>query len=387
MPISYIREFLKLEATAGMLLVLAAACAMVVANSPLAAGYNGLLESHVTLAPGLEKSVIHWINDGLMVIFFLLIGLELKRERMTGALSHISQILLPGIAAVGGMAIPGLIYVGFNWGDAEALRGWAIPTATDIAFTLGVMALLGTRIPLAVKVFVTTLAIVDDLGAIVIIAVFYTENLAPLMLLGAFAVLAVLVLLNRMGVASLVPYLLLGLVLWVLVLKSGVHATLAGVALAFTIPMTDSKDPTNRPLQRLEHALHPWVTYLILPVFAFANAGVYILDLSPGDLLEPLPLGIALGLFVGKQVGIFGASLLAIRLGWAKMPHGGTPGVIYGASVLCGIGFTMSLFIGGLAFTSHDGIALTRLGIIIGSLVSALVGYAVLAAVARKRSA
>ncbi len=377
MPISFIREFLKLEATAGMILVAAAAAAMAVANSPLAGGYTALLESHVSVGPWLDKSVIHWINDGLMVLFFLLIGLELKRERAEGALSNVRQIMLPGIAAVGGMAVPGLIFAALNWGDAETMRGWAIPTATDIAFTLGVMALLGSRIPLAVKVFITTLAIVDDLGAIVIIAVFYTEGLSVPMLLGALAVLALLVLLNRLKVTSLLPYLALGLVLWVLVLKSGVHATLAGVALAFTIPVRDQRG--GSPLRRLEHGLHPWVTYLILPVFAFANAGVHVLDLEAADLLKPLPLGIALGLFVGKQLGIFATAMLAIRLRWATMPDGGTASVLYGASILCGIGFTMSLFIGGLAFTAADTVGLTRLGIIIGSLLSAFVGYAVLA--------
>ena len=365
-----------------MLLVAAAVLAMVVANSPLAGGYNAVLESHVGIGPWLDESVIHWINDGLMAVFFLLIGLELKRERAEGALADMRQVMLPGIAAIGGMAVPGLIYAAVNWGDAAALRGWAIPTATDIAFTLGVMALLGSRIPLAVKMFVTTLAIVDDLGAIVIIAVFYTDDLAPLILLGALGVLAVLFLLNRLKVTNLLPYLVLGVVLWLLVLKSGVHATLAGVALAFAIPVRD-RDGTS-PLRRLEHALHPWVTYLILPVFAFANAGVYILDLPPADLLLPVPLGIALGLFVGKQLGIFAASLLAIRLGWAAMPTGGTPAVLYGASVLCGIGFTMSLFIGGLAFTAPEHLELARLGIIIGSRASAVVGYVVLAAAARK---
>ncbi len=378
---NFLIKFFQLEATAGMLLVAAATLAMVIANSPLAADYSAALESHLRLGP-LDKSVIHWINDGLMVLFFLLIGLELKRERVEGALSNVRQIMLPGIAAIGGMAVPGLIYAGFNWGDPQALRGWAIPTATDIAFTLGVMALLGSRIPLAVKLFVTTLAIVDDLGAIVIIALFYTEDLSVPMLLGALAVLAALFALNRLKVTSLVPYLALGLVLWVLVLKSGVHATLAGVALAFTIPVTDGKG--GSPLRRLEHALHPWVTYLILPVFAFANAGVHVLDLSAADLLMPLPLGIAAGLFIGKQVGIFGLAVLAIRLGWAPMPEGGTARVLYGASILCGIGFTMSLFIGGLAFTAPETISLTRLGIIIGSLLSAVVGYAVLAAAGRK---
>ncbi len=382
MPISFIREFLKLEATAGMLLVAAAALAMAIANSPLTGGYNALLESHVGVGPWLDKSVIHWINDGLMVLFFLLIGLELKRERVEGALSNVRQIMLPGIAAVGGMAVPGAIYAAINWGDAAALRGWAIPTATDIAFTLGVMALLGSRIPLAVKVFVTTVAIIDDLGAIVIIALFYTEDLSLPMLLGALAVLAVLFALNRMKVTSLLPYLALGIVLWLLVLKSGVHATLAGVALAFAIPVRDGKG--GSPLHRLEHGLHPWVTYLILPVFAFANAGVHILDMAPADLLMPLPLGIALGLFVGKQVGIFATAMLAIRLRWAAMPRGGTPAMLYGASVLCGIGFTMSLFIGGLAFAGHETMALTRLGIIIGSLASAVVGYTVLVLAARK---
>jgi NhaA family Na+:H+ antiporter len=383
LELDFILKFLKLEAAAGIILVIAAALAMAVANSPLAGAYNQALESHLALAPGFDKSVIHWINDGLMVVFFLLIGLELKREMHEGVLSDRSQLLLPGLAAAGGMAAPALIYAAFNWGDPAAIGGWAIPTATDIAFTLGVMSLLGPRIPLAVKIFVTTLSIVDDLGAIAVIALFYTEGLDLSMLAGALGVLGLLYLLNRMRVRHLAPYLALGVVLWVLVLKSGVHATLAGVALAAFIPMT-GKDPLRSPLQTLESAIHPWVTYLILPLFAFANAGVHIIGLSPADLLQPLPLGIALGLFVGKQVGVFGTALLVLKLGWARMPEGGNMPLLYGGAILCGVGFTMSLFIGGLSFTSPEAIGLTRLGIIIGSLVSAVAGYAVLRTASRK---
>ncbi|MEN3975639.1 Na+/H+ antiporter NhaA [Emcibacter sp. SYSU 3D8] len=383
----FITRFLKLEAAAGIILVFAAAIAMIAANSPLSPVYDGLLQTRVAPAPWLDKSVVHWINDGLMVLFFLLIGLELKRETIEGVLSDFRQIILPGIAAIGGLAIPALVFVSMNWGDDLAMQGWAIPTATDIAFTLGVMALLGTRVPLGVKVFVTTLAIIDDLAAIVIIAVFYTHDLSVPMLLGAFAALGGLVVLNRLRITNLIPYVLLGLVLWVLVLKSGVHATLAGVALALTIPMYDHKDRTVSPLQRLEHRLHPWVAYLILPLFAFANAGVFVLDMAPGDLLQPLPLGIALGLFLGKQAGIFGITLLALRFGWAPMPEGGTKTILYAASVLCGIGFTMSLFIGGLSFDSGDTVAMTRLGIIIGSLASAVLGYVLLAAGTRRPAA
>ncbi|MBI1179570.1 MAG: Na+/H+ antiporter NhaA [Alphaproteobacteria bacterium] len=384
MPIQIIKEFLKLEAAAGIILVVAAACAMIVANSPLAPAYNGVLETHLGVAPWLDKSVLHWINDGLMVLFFLLIGAELKREAIEGALSDVRQIVLPGLAAIGGLVVPGLIYAALNWHDAHALSGWAVPTATDIAFTLGVMALLGSRVPLAVKVFVTTLAIVDDLAAILIIAAFYSGGLATLPLIGALVVLALLFALNRLRVTSLVPYLVLGVVLWMMVLKSGVHATLAGVALAMAIPLTDRRNAENRPLERLEHGLHPWVAYLILPLFAFANAGVGLQGLSPADLLTPVPLGIALGLFLGKQIGIFGTTMVATRLGWVRMPEGGTTAMVYGASVLCGIGFTMSLFIGGLAFAADEHVALTRLGIIIGSLASAVAGYTLLVLATRR---
>jgi NhaA family Na+:H+ antiporter len=384
MPISFIREFLKLEAAAGIILVIAAAAAMAVANSPLAGAYTHALSAHVTLAPGFDKSVAHWINDGLMAVFFLLIGLELKREMHEGVLADPRQLFLPGIAAAGGMALPALIYAGFNWGDAAAMRGWAIPTATDIAFTLGVMSLLGPRVPLAVKIFVTTLSIVDDLGAIAIIALFYTDALDLRMLAGAAGVLALLFLLGRLKVRHLAPYFALGVLLWALVLKSGVHATLAGVALAAFIPIA-GKDPLQSPLRTLERAIHPWVTYLILPLFAFANAGVYVLDLPPSALLEPLPLGIALALFLGKQAGVFGTALLALKLRWARLPEGGTLPLLYGGAVLCGVGFTMSLFIGGLSFADHERVALTRLGIIIGSLASAVAGYAVLAAAAKRQ--
>lgn len=377
-PVSVFREFLDSEAAGGIILMVAAALALIVANSPLAGTYFSVL--HAYLGP---LSLLHWVNDGLMAVFFLLVGLEIKREMLDGQLSTLPRRVLPGIAAAGGMVVPALVYVAINSNNSAALSGWAIPTATDIAFALGVLSLLGSRVPASLKVFLTALAIIDDLGAVIIIAIFYTSGLSLAYLGAAFAVIAVLVLLNRMRVMSLVPYLVLGAILWVLVLRSGVHATLAGVALALTIPLERSagtgQDLDHSPLHRLEHGLHKLVAFVVIPIFGFANAGVSLTGLSFSALIEPLTLGVAAGLVVGKLVGVFGSSALAIRFGLADLPaHAGWSHMI-GISLLCGIGFTMSLFIGLLAFANDVAMQdAVKVGILAGSFIAALLGAAVL---------
>ncbi|HEX9184623.1 MAG TPA: Na+/H+ antiporter NhaA [Burkholderiales bacterium] len=375
-----IKDFLALESAGGILLACAALAAMLLANSPLDHLYLRFLDTPVEVRIGnfeIAKTTLLWINDGLMAVFFFLVGLELKREAMEGELSSRAQIMLPALAAAGGMAAPAAIYAWINWGDPLTLHGWAIPAATDIAFALGVLSLFGNRVPVGLKVFLLTLAILDDVGAIVIIALFYTDNLVPGSLGIAAAALAALLVLNRAGVQRAAPYLLVGLVLWASVLKSGVHATLAGIALAFFVP--------RKAGRMLEHDLHPPVAYVILPLFAFANAGVPLAGLSLDSLMAPLPLGIIAGLVLGKSLGIFGVSWLAIRGGLAPMPAGATWGSLFGLSLLCGVGFTMSLFIGGLAFEGlgPEYAVMTRLGILAGSLIAALAGYAVLRATLR----
>ncbi|RWK81606.1 MAG: Na+/H+ antiporter NhaA [Mesorhizobium sp.] len=377
-PISIFREFVASEAAGGIVLMAAAALALVVANSPLAETYFDAL--HAYLGP---LSVSHWINDGLMAVFFLLVGLEIKREMLDGQLSTWPRRALPGIAAAGGMLVPALVYVAINRDNPAALSGWAIPTATDIAFALGVLSLLGSRVPGSLKVFLTALAIIDDLGAVIIIAVFYTSGLSLAYLGAAFAVIALLIGLNRMKVLTLLPYLLLGVVLWVLVLKSGVHATLAGVALALTIPLKItpgiSRDSEDSPLHRLEHGLHRIVPFVVVPIFGFANAGVPLAGLSAATLVEPLTLGVAAGLVAGKLVGVFGSSALAIRLGLADLPVNAGWLHMVGISLLCGIGFTMSLFIGLLAFASNVELQdAVKVGILAGSFIAAILGAAVL---------
>jgi len=389
--ISAIREFLRLESASGMLLLAGAAVAIVFANTPLAPFYDGLLSTPVELRVGdlnIAKPLLLWINDGLMAIFFFLVGLELKREVLEGELSQPSQVALPAIAALGGIVMPALIYVGLNRGDELALSGWAIPAATDIAFALGVLALLGSRVPTALKIFLMTLAILDDLGAILIIAIFYSGDLSLQSLLVAVVAVVLLAALNRFGVKKLAPYVVIGIVLWVSVLKSGVHATLAGVLLAAFIPLRVGGEPEQAPLRRLEHGLHPWVAYGILPLFAFANAGVSLHGITFDKLLEPVPLGIALGLFLGKQIGVFGFTWLAVKTRLARLPTSVGWAEIYGVAVLCGIGFTMSLFIGSLAF-EHGGPDYAvddRLGILLGSILSAVVGYLVLKQILARRS-
>ncbi len=378
-----IKKFLQLETASGILLVGALILAMVAENSFFKPTYDLFLETPVELRIGalyLAKPLLLWINDALMALFFLLVGLELKREILVGQLSSPSQIALPAIAALGGIVIPSLIYIFFNQDDPIAMKGWAIPAATDIAFALGVLALLGSRVPSSLKLFLLALAIIDDIAAIIIIAVFYSGDLSTSSLIVAGGALMVLAFLNIRNTTSIATYLIVGIVLWIAVLKSGVHATLAGIVLAFFIPLRGSKSTENSPLIRLEHDLHPSVAFIILPVFAFANAGISLTGLSFSSLLEPVPLGIAAGLFIGKQVGIFGSVWAAVKLGVARLPEGMGWMHLYGVSVLCGIGFTMSLFIsslafeqGGMAYASND-----RLGILIGSILAAVVGYIVL---------
>lgn len=372
--------FLRSDTTPGILLVAAAIVAMVLDNSSLSGWYDGLLATKLSVAAngvGLSKPLLLWINDGLMAVFFLLVGLEIKEQMLEGELSSPRKAILPGVAALGGMIVPALIFAALNWNDAAALRGWAIPSATDIAFSLGVLALLGSRVPLGLKVFLTAVAVLDDLGAIVIIAAFYTADLSTTSLVLAAICIAVLIVFNWLRVMSLAPYILVGLVLWVCVLKSGVHATLAGVVLAFTIPLRD-RAGARHPLHDLATALKPWVNFFILPVFAFANAGVSLGAFSFETLLNPVALGIAAGLFLGKQIGILGFSFLAIRSGLCPMPQGATWLRYYGIALLCGIGFTMSLFIGTLAYAGDEMAALVRVGVIAGSLASAICGYLVL---------
>ncbi|EKO3403288.1 Na+/H+ antiporter NhaA [Vibrio fluvialis] len=369
-----IRDFFKLESAGGILLVIAAAIAMAIANSPLNEIYQGALHSYV-----FGMSVSHWINDGLMAVFFLLIGLEVKRELLEGALKSRETAIFPAIAAVGGMLAPALIYVLFNSGDAEAIQGWAIPAATDIAFALGIMALLGKRVPVSLKVFLLALAIIDDLGVVVIIALFYTSDLSTIALTVGFIMTAVLFMLNAKHVTKLSAYLIVGLILWVAVLKSGVHATLAGVVIGFAIPLKGNKGE-HSPLKHLEHALHPYVAFGILPLFAFANAGISLEGVSFSSLASTLPLGVALGLLIGKPLGIFSFSVIAVKAGVAKLPEGINFKHIFAVSVLCGIGFTMSIFISSLAFGSAnvDYDTYARLGILMGSTTAAILGYVLL---------
>jgi len=381
--LSTIRQFLKLESTGGVLLVLAAIAAMIVANSPAAGIYGNLISLPVEIRVGpleIAKPLLLWINDGLMVLFFFLVGLELKREFLVGELSHQGSTVFPAIGAVGGMVIPGLIYAWINWDDPTALEGWAIPAATDIAFALAILTLLGNRVPVALKVLLTSIAIFDDIGAIIIIALFYTSQLSITSLLVALACLPILYVLNRRGVVDTSRYVLIGAVMWVALLKSGVHATLTGVLLALFIPMKDSKNPERSPLMELEHDLHTSVAFGVLPVFAFVNAGINLSGVTLDYVFHPVPLGIIAGLFVGKQLGIWTFCRLGAMLGLFRLPQGLNWRMVYGVSLLCGVGFTMSLFIGSLAFeeTGVNRMFDERLGIIIGSLLSGIAGYLVL---------
>ena len=392
--VSYIREFLKLEASGAILLLAGTILGLIFANSSLVVFYNYFLDVPVAIQVGkleIAKPLLLWINDGLMAIFFFLIGLELKREFIEGELSNRSQIIMPLLGAVGGMLVPALIYVYFNINDSVGIKGWAIPAATDIAFALGVIAVFGTRAPISLKIFLTSLAIFDDIGAILIIALFYSANISIISLICAAVVIISLLILSKKEVKSLTPYIVLGVILWVAVLKSGVHATLAGVVLAFFIPMYDKsneKDEAHSPLVKLEHDLHPTVAYFILPVFAFANAGVSFSGVTLSSLIDPIPIGIAAGLIFGKQIGVFGFAYIGNKLGIAKMPEGTTWLSIYGVSALCGIGFTMSLFISSLAYENEgtEYIEESRIGILLGSIIAAAMGYIILSIALKKKS-
>ena len=380
-----IKNFLRMESAGGIVLMAAAVLALIAANSGAAGLYAYFIDTPVEVRVGglqIAKPLFLWVNDGLMAIFFFLVGLELKREFLEGELSRPANVLLPVIGAVGGIAVPVAIYVYINQGNAAALSGWAIPAATDIAFALGILTLLGTRVPVSLKVFLVSLAIFDDLGAIVIIAIFYSSDLSTAALAVAAACLVALAIMNYRNVMSVSSYVLIGMVMWTAVLKSGVHATLAGVALAAFIPMRDPGDAGHSPLRELEHDLHQVVAFGVLPLFAFVNAGIDLGGVGIDSLLHPVPLGIAAGLFIGKQLGIFLLCFAAIKLGLARLPDGANWGGLYGVSILCGVGFTMSLFVGSLAFENtvldQKMVFDERLGIILGSLLSGVMGYLVL---------
>jgi Na+:H+ antiporter, NhaA family len=372
----------------GIALGIATLAALLIANSPLGSQYSALLQETAEIrigSIGLSKSLEHWINDGLMAIFFLLVGLEIKREVIEGSLASVQKAALPVVAAIGGFVLPTLFYAALNWDDSQALRGWAVPAATDIAFAIGICALLGRAVPTSLKMFLLALAIIDDLMAIIVIAVFYTEDLSAVaLLLGGIGVVG-LIALNLQNVRTLSPYIVVGVFTWVCVLKSGVHATLAGVAVGFAIPM--ARHEGESLLDQVEHALKPWVSYAIVPIFAFANAGVPLAGMSPATLAAPIPLGIIAGLFVGKQLGVFGAAAAAIKLGVAKQPEGASSAQLYGIAVLTGVGFTMSLFIGTLAFDDENLMAQIRIGVLVASILSGLVAWLVLSIAARANPA
>lgn len=375
-PVSTLRQFMDSEVAGGIVLMAAAVLALIVANTPLSDAYFGTLQFYIgPLTVGL------WINDALMAIFFLLVGLEIKREFLTSQLATWPSRILPGVAATGGVIVPALIYIAFNFHDPEKVQGWAVPSATDIAFALGVLSLLGSRVPSSLKIFLATLAILDDLAAVVIIAIFYTAELSTGYLAGAVIAAGGLFILNRMGVYKLLPYLIGGVILWYFVLNSGVHATVAGVVTALMIPLHTSSEKTNTdnsPLCTLEHALAKPVAFFVVPLFGFANAGISFAGMSPSIIFDTLPLGIMLGLFVGKQIGVFGAAWLAIKSGLAQMPLNANWMQIYGVAILCGIGFTMSIFIGLLSFQSELLQAETKIGVLTGSGLSAVCGYLLL---------
>ncbi len=380
---SFFSEFLRLESASGIILMLAAVIALLAANSPLQSYYSLLISTPVEIRIGaleIAKPLLLWINDGLMAIFFFHVGLELKRELIEGELSNKKNIILPGLGAIGGMVVPALIYVYFNIDDPTALRGWAIPAATDIAFALGILSLLGSRVPISIKIFLTSLAIFDDIGAIVIIAIFYTADISVTALVVVACCIPVLALLNFRHVDSKSVYIVIGVIMWVATLKSGVHATLSGVILAMFIPITSKSDPDYSPLKSIEHDLHTLVAFFVLPIFAFANAGISLAGVGAEELLHSVPLGIALGLFFGKLIGVFGLCWLGINLRLTKLPANMTWSSLLGTAALCGVGFTMSLFIGSLAFDAANAnqIFNERLGVIIGSLASGILGYILL---------
>jgi Na+:H+ antiporter, NhaA family len=381
----FISNFFKLESAGGIILIFAAALALLLANTPLKTYYALLLDTPIEIRVGalkIAKPLLLWINDGLMTVFFFMVGLELKRELLEGELSDRRKIILPAVGAVGGMVVPALIYIYLTTGDPVAMKGWAIPAVTDIAFALGILSLLGSRVPNGIKVFLTSVAIFDDIGAIFIIALFYTANISLLALLVVACCIPILFILNRRGVESKSLYLLVGIVMWVAMLKSGIHATLTGVILAMFIPLKSKTEPDYSPLKSMEHDLHSVVAFFVLPIFAFANAGISLVNINSEEFFHPVPLGIATGLFIGKQIGVFGLCWLFIKLKITNLPSGMSWSSLYGTAILCGVGFTMGLFIGSLAF-EETGINLLfdeRLGIILGSLTSGIVGYLVLRA-------
>lgn len=382
MIVNAIRDFMRMESAGGILLVIAMFLAMIVVNTDLAPLYTSLLNIPLEIRIGefeIAKPLLMWINDGLMAVFFFLIGLEVKRELLEGELSDPSKVILPTVAAVGGVVVPALVFTYYNYDNPNAMRGWAIPTATDIAFALGVLSLLGNRVPASLKIFLLTLAIIDDLVAIVIIAVFYSVDISQLSLIVAGTAYAVLILQNWRGVMRLTSYIVIGVIMWAAVLKSGVHATIAGVLFAFTIPLKHPKGEKYSPLRNLEHDLHPTVAFVILPVFAFANTGIPLHGMNLEALMVPEPFGIAMGLFIGKQLGVFGFAWATIKAGIARLPEGANWMQLYGVSALTGIGFTMSLFISSLAFEEGwTNLNADRLGILVGSLLSGLLGYLLL---------
>lgn len=387
LALSALQQFVKLESFGGIVLCVAAAIAIVMANSQLGTLYTSLLEVPIAIQIGglvIAKPLLLWVNDGLMAVFFLVVGLEVKREILEGGLSSVSRAALPAIAAIGGMLGPVLIYVALTWGDTTALRGWAIPAATDIAFALGVLALLGPRVPPSLKIFLLALAIIDDLGVIVIIAAFYTADLSVMALAFAGVGVAALIVLNLAGVSRLAAYWAVGIFIWVCVLKSGIHATLAGVAVGLAIPLRSTN--VESPLKNLEHNLHPWVCFGVLPLFAFTNAGVRLTDIAVADLLDPIHLGIGLGLFVGKQLGVIGFVWAAVRLGLGALPEDTNWRQIYGLALLTGIGFTMSLFVSTLAFPAEAYDADVRISVLLGSVASAIAGYLVLRSASHPRT-
>lgn len=385
--VALMQDFMKKETSAGIVLMIAAIAALIASNTALSGLYTAFLNAPVAVQIGdlkIAKTAVLWINDGLMAIFFFLVGLEIKREVMEGDLSSFDKAALPALAALGGMAGPALIYLAVNaGGDPAALNGWAIPAATDIAFALGILALLGKRVPVALKVLLLAIAIIDDLGAIIIIAMFYTSDLSPYALMLAGGAFIIATMLSRMEIKSLAPYVILGIFMWVCVLKSGVHATLAGVLIALCVPLNVKEG--RSPLRRAEHGLHNWVSFLVLPLFAFANAGVSLKGLSIDQVMAPVPLGIALGLFLGKQVGVMTLSFVAVKLRLASLPNNVTWAHVYGLACLTGIGFTMSLFIGSLAFSGPDAMNEVRLGVLMGSILSGVLGYVLLVMVAKKK--
>lgn len=380
---SSITKFLQKESAGGILLVIAAFLAILLANTPLSIYYDMILDTPVLIQIGaleVGKPLLLWVNDGLMAVFFLLVGLELKREFVEGELKDRKSIILPGLGAIGGMAVPAAVYLYFNINDPVAARGWAIPAATDIAFALGVLSLLGSRVPVSLKIFLTSLAIFDDVGAILIIAFFYTSKISIMALVVSAICIGILAILNKRGVVERSIYLMIGLIMWVSLLKSGVHATLAGVVLALFIPIKSGKNPNFSPLKTLEHDLHALVAYAILPIFAFCNSGISFSGVSMDDLLHPVPVGIAAGLVIGKQIGVFGLCWIGIKMKLTDLPRDMSWASLYGTAALCGIGYTMSLFIGSLAFqgTGMNNIIDERIGIIIGSVLSGVVGFLVL---------